>query len=199
MNEQLNVTIAIIACIFTIIGVLISFLSYRKQANNSTHLNKNNEVDIDGDHNSVSIDQSTTTRINAVGSEEVTKESSQTIDQLCIKSDHDIRQYIYKEMENMSLIESSYESLSQKFIGCKLDWIVELSGAEKYKSGIFKVYFKSNKDFSRLEQVLIDPNFYPSIKFIKSKDKIRLVAKIKELDETSLLLDEVELFETCGE
>ncbi len=111
-----------------------------------------------------------------------------------LKSDKEMRDYIEKEMESLSLINADFNQLAQKFIGASIDWIITVDQIEKVDDTNYSVSF-SQSSYSRVECFIVDPEEFPIIKFAKKKDKYRIVAQIKDFDSVQVELDGVTLLE----
>ncbi len=121
--------------------------------------------------------------------EKIDKPSS--ITGLNFKSDKDIRDYIAKEMQNMSLVDASFSKLVNKFISLTMNWVISIEEIKKDEHGNCKVFFNSDKEYSRLEYFFVNPMDFPIINFAKKNDKYKIEAKIKNFDEITLVLDRI--------
>ncbi len=114
------------------------------------------------------------------------------------KSDKDIRDYIYDEMSNLSLIVADFKKCSNKFIGFSVNWIIKINDIIKIDNKNYKIYFETST-YSRLEYMIINPIEFPIINFIKKNEYYNIEAKIKEFHETILGLDTVISFNKTEE
>ncbi len=126
---------------------------------------------------------------NNIVNEENTKRTLHN--KIDLKSDREIREYINNEMKNLSLIEANFAQLAKKFIDASIDWVIIIDRLEKGFTGTYKVYFTSDKAFSRLGYFIVNLDKFPILKFAKRGDKYKIEAQIKEFDETTLVLDRV--------
>jgi len=157
----------IVAGSFTIIGVCFAiYFGFRRKKNKDSKRPKDNII-----------------------KENIDKPSSTT--GLNFKSDKDIRDYIEKEMENMSLADVSFSKLANKFINLTINWVISIEKVEKDKDENCKVFFNSNKLYSRVEYFFVNVTDFPIINFAKKNDKYKIEAKIKNFDETTLALDRI--------
>ena len=114
----------------------------------------------------------------------------QKTNNIIFKSDKDIRDYIYNEMSNVALVDVSFETLSKKFIGISVHWTIKILNIKKINNTKYKIYFESSS-YSRLEYMFINPNQFPNVKFVKKDEKYEIEAKIKEIEESIVALDDV--------
>jgi hypothetical protein len=116
------------------------------------------------------------------------------INRINLKSDKEIRDYIEKEMENLTLINADFDKLAKKFIDATVNWIVKVDQIRKITGENVEVSF-SSCFMSRSERFIVNPDEFPLIQFAKKNDKFKIEAQIKHLDITTVILDRVSALE----
>jgi hypothetical protein len=112
-----------------------------------------------------------------------------------MKSDEDIRNYVEREIANLSLVDADFNSLMQKFVDSAVLWDIVLHSIKKIDAEHYQVHFKSSAMYSRSERFIVSPKDFPVINFAKKGDKYRIEAQIKSLDSCDVVLDRVTLLE----
>lgn len=166
-------TLEIIFGVISSIGILVGIyytIKDNKQKDKLNILKQNDKlIIIKPDNKQTTINQINTTKL---------------------QSDKDLRDSIYNEMANLSLIHADFENFSKKFIGTTVNWLIKIAKIDKVDNKNYKIYFETSI-YSRLEYMIINPIEFPIVNFIKKNENYNIEAKIKEFGETILVLDTV--------